>query len=57
MIALCVNRTIVSSPNRLSELDKKYKILLKFIEDCPDRFQLRSEPDQRGVYWIRLSDG
>ncbi len=44
-------------PKRLGAPGKKYKSLLKFIADYPDRFQLRSEPDQRGVYWIRLSDG
>ncbi len=44
-------------PNRLGAPGKKYKSLLKFIAAYPDRFQLRSEPDQRGVYWIRLSDG
>jgi len=44
-------------PKHLGSPGKKYKSLLKFIADYPDRFQLRSEPDQRGVYWIRLSDG
>jgi len=44
-------------PKHLGMQGKKYKSLLKFIADYPDRFQLRSEPDQRGVYWIRLSDG
>lgn len=44
-------------PKRLGAPGQKYKSLLKFIADYPDRFQLRSEPDQRGVYWIRLSDG
>jgi hypothetical protein len=44
-------------PKRLGGPGKKYKSLLNFIADYPDRFQLRSEPDQRGVYWIRLSDG
>ena len=44
-------------PKHLGLPGKKYKSLLKFIADYPDRFQLRSEPDQRGVYWIRLSDG
>ena len=44
-------------PKRLGAPGKKYKSLLEFIADYPNRFQLRSEPDQRGVYWIRLSDG
>ncbi|MBE2268363.1 MAG: hypothetical protein IAE80_09035 [Anaerolinea sp.] len=44
-------------PKRLGAPGKKYKSLLKFIADYPDRFQLRSEADQGGVYWIRLSDG
>ncbi len=45
------------NPKRLGTPGKKYKSLLKFITDYPDRFQLRSDPDQGGVYWIRLSDG
>jgi hypothetical protein len=44
-------------PKHLGVPGKKYKSLLKFIADYPDRFQLRLEPDQGGVYWIRLSDG
>lgn len=42
-------------PKRLGQPGKKYKSLLKFIADYPADFQLRSEPDQRGVYWIRLT--
>lgn len=42
-------------PKHLGTPGKKYKSLLKFIADYPDRFQLRSEPDQRDVYWIGLS--
>lgn len=44
-------------PEHLGTPGKKYKSLLKFIADYPVRFQLRSEPDQHSVYWIRLSDG
>lgn len=42
-------------PKRLGAPGKKYKSLLKFIADYPERFQLRSEPDRGGVNWIRLS--
>jgi len=41
-------------PKHLGLPGKKYKSLLKFIADYPDRFQLRSEPDHDGVTWIRL---
>lgn len=44
-------------PKHLGLPGKKYKSLLKFIADYPDLFQLRSEPAQRDVYWIRLSNG
>jgi len=43
-------------PKHLSLPGKKYKSLLKFMADYPDRFQLRSEPNGGGVWWIRLSD-
>ncbi|MCK6580445.1 MAG: hypothetical protein L6Q98_20315 [Anaerolineae bacterium] len=42
-------------PKHLGLPGKKYKSLLKFIADYPERFQLRSEPDPDGVIWIRLS--
>lgn len=41
-------------PKHLGLPGKKYKSLLKFIADYPERFQLRSEPDRSGVTWIRL---
>ena len=41
-------------PKRLGQPGKKYKSLLKFIADYPSDFELRSEPNQQGVYWIRL---
>ena len=44
-------------PTHLGLPGKKYKSLLKFIADHPDRFALRSEPDGRGVWWIGLSKG
>jgi len=44
-------------PKHLGLPGKKYKSLLKFIADYPDRFALRSEPDGGGVWWIRLSKG
>ncbi|MBE2270305.1 MAG: hypothetical protein IAE80_18855 [Anaerolinea sp.] len=44
-------------PKHLGAPAAKYSSLLKFIADYPDRFQLRSEPERRGVYWIRLADG
>ena len=41
-------------PKRLGQSGEKYKSLLKFIADYPSDFELRSEPNQQGVYWIRL---
>jgi len=41
-------------PKHLGLPGKKYKSLLKFIADYPDRFQLRSDPDQRGVWWVKF---
>jgi len=41
-------------PKHLGQPGKKYKSLLKFIADHPDKFQLRSEIDGQGVYWIRI---
>jgi|GEM_PF-707963 len=41
-------------PKRLGQPGKKYRSLVKFIADYPSDFQLRSEPDHHGVYWIRL---
>lgn len=42
-------------PKRLGAPGKKYRSLLKFIADYPDRFQLRSDSDQQGVNWIGLN--
>lgn len=41
-------------PKRLGQPRKRYNSLLKVIADYPERFQLRREADQPGVYWIRL---
>jgi len=41
-------------PKRLGQPGKKYKSLLKFVADYSSDFELRSDPDNRGLYWIRL---
>lgn len=41
-------------PKRLGQPGKKYKSLLKFAADYPSDFELRSDSDNRGLYWIRL---
>ena len=41
-------------PKRLGSPDKKYKSLLKFLEDYPSDFELKEDTDKRGLYWIRL---
>ncbi|MBZ0296627.1 MAG: hypothetical protein K8L99_28960 [Anaerolineae bacterium] len=39
---------------RLGQPGKKYKSLLKFLADYPSDFELRVDPDNNGLYWIRL---
>ncbi|HML20990.1 MAG TPA: OST-HTH/LOTUS domain-containing protein [Aggregatilinea sp.] len=41
-------------PKHLGQPGKKYKSLLKFLEDYPSDFELREDADKRGLYWIRL---
>lgn len=41
-------------PKRLGPPDKKYKSLLKFLEDYPPDFELKEDADKRGLYWIGL---
>ena len=41
-------------PKHLGQSGKKYKSLLKFLEDYPSDFELREDADKRGLYWIRL---
>ncbi len=41
-------------PKRLGQPSKKYKSLLKLLADYPLDFELRQDPDNRGLYWIRL---
>ncbi len=41
-------------PKRLGPPGKKYKSLLKFLEDYPSDFEVRADADKRGLYWIRL---
>lgn len=42
-------------PKHLGQPDKKYKSLLKFLEDCPSDFEVRADTEKRGLYWIRLA--
>lgn len=44
-------------PKRLGQPGKKYKSLLKFLADYPDDFELRSDEDKKGLYWIRCRKG
>lgn len=41
-------------PKRLGQPGKKYKSLLKLLADYPSDFELRQDPDNKGIYWIRL---
>jgi hypothetical protein len=43
-------------PKRLGQPGKKYKSLLKFLEDHLSDFELRADVNKRGVYWIRLPE-
>jgi hypothetical protein len=38
---------------RLGPPGKKYKSLLKFLEDYPSDFELKEDAEKRGLYWIR----
>lgn len=42
-------------PKRLGQPGKRYNSILKVIAAEPDRFQIRAEPDQGGVAWIRVT--
>ncbi|MEB2286598.1 MAG: OST-HTH/LOTUS domain-containing protein [Anaerolineae bacterium] len=42
-------------PKHLGQPDKKYKSLLKFLEDHPSDFEVCADTDKRGLYWIRLA--
>lgn len=41
-------------PKRLGPPGKKYKSLLKFLDDCPSDFELKEDAEKRGLYRIRL---
>lgn len=43
-------------PKHLGSPGKKYKSLLKFLGDYPSDFELRQDPEKRGIYWIRLRE-
>jgi hypothetical protein len=54
-VAQCLYETFYHlKPKRLGQPGKKYKSLLKFLADYPSDFELRQDPDNRGLYWIRL---
>lgn len=54
-VAQCLYETFYHlKPKRLGQPGKKYKSLLKFLADYPSDFELRPDPDNRGLYWIRL---
>jgi hypothetical protein len=42
-------------PKRLGQPGKRHNSLLKVIADYPERFQIRKEADQLGMYWICLA--
>ncbi|MBE2269634.1 MAG: hypothetical protein IAE80_15465 [Anaerolinea sp.] len=42
-------------PKRLGQPEKRHNSLLKMIANYPERFQIRKEADQTGIYWIRLT--
>lgn len=54
-VAQCLYETFYHlKPKRLGQPGKKYKSLLKLLADYPADFELRPDPDNRGLYWIRL---
>ena len=42
------------NPKHLGAPEKKYKSLLKFIQDYPTDFVVRQDEVNRGVYWIQI---
>jgi hypothetical protein len=40
---------------RLGQSGKKYKSLLKFLQDYPSMFVIYEDNQKRGVFWIRLA--
>lgn len=42
-------------PRHLGQPAKKYKSLLKLLQDYPDLFTIRADIDKRGMYWIQLA--
>jgi hypothetical protein len=54
-VAQCLYETFYHlKPKRLGQPGKKYKSLLKLLADYPADFELRQDPDNGGLYWIRL---
>jgi hypothetical protein len=41
-------------PKHLGQPGKRHNSLLKVIAEYPNRFQIRKEADQPGMYWLRL---
>ena len=42
------------NPKRLGQVGKRHNSLLKVIADYPERFMLRSDLDEGGIWWISL---
>lgn len=38
----------------LGQSNKRYKNLRYFLEDYPEQFKIRQDPEKQGLYWIRL---
>lgn len=54
-VSQCLYETFYHlKPKRLGQPGKKYKSLLKLLADYPADFEMRQDPDNRGLYWIRL---
>jgi hypothetical protein len=42
-------------PKHLGQASKKYKSLLKLLQDYPDMFVIKDGKEKRGAYWIHLA--
>jgi hypothetical protein len=54
-LSQCLYETFYKlKPKHLGKPGKKYKSLLKFLADYPSDFELRQDPEKKGLYWVRL---
>ena len=43
-------------PRHLGESGKRYKSLVKLLQDYPERFEIQPDKQKTGSYWIQVAD-